>query len=82
MQNIRFICAQPANSYYTWQVEVVINNFIKNGVNPNQIDILCAINNDNVPEDWKVVWRHESTKSIRNKDKVQEATVEVVMTPA
>lgn len=36
----------------------------------------------NVPEDWKVVWRHESTKSIRNKDKVQEATVEVVMTPA
>ena len=35
----------------------------------------------NVPEDWKVVWRHESTKSIRNKDKVQEATVEVVMTP-
>jgi DNA adenine methylase len=36
----------------------------------------------NVPEDWKVVWRHESTKSIRNKDKVQEATVEVVMTPS
>jgi len=35
----------------------------------------------NVPEDWKVVWRHESTKSIRNKAKLQEATVEVVMTP-
>lgn len=36
----------------------------------------------NVPEDWKVVWRHKSNKSIRNKEGVQEATVEVVMTPA
>ena len=35
----------------------------------------------NVPEGWGVVWRHESTKSIRNKDKVQEKTVEVLMTP-
>lgn len=35
----------------------------------------------NVPEDWEVVWRHESTKSIRNKEGVQEATVEIVMTP-
>ena len=61
MQNIRFICAQPANSYYTWQVEVVINNFIKNGVNPNQIDILCAINNDNVPEDWRKLQAHYNT---------------------
>ena len=58
MENIRFICAQPANSYYTWQVEIVINNFIKHGVNPNQIDILCAINNDNVPEDWRKLQNH------------------------
>lgn len=35
----------------------------------------------NVPEGWGVLWRHESTKSIRNKDKVQEKTVEVLMTP-
>ena len=61
MQNIRFICAQPANSYYTWQVEVVINNFIKHGVNPNQIDILCCINNDNVPDDWKKLQSHYNT---------------------
>ena len=61
MENIRFICAQPANSYYTWQVEIVINNFIKHGVNPNQIDILCAINNDNVPEDWRKLQNHYNT---------------------
>ena len=35
----------------------------------------------NVPEGWEVIWRYESTKSIRNKDKVQEKTVEVLMTP-
>ena len=35
----------------------------------------------NVPEGWVVVWRHESKKSIRNRDKVQEKTVEVLMTP-
>lgn len=50
---MRYICAQPANDYYTWQVEVLINNFIKHGVNPNNIDILCAIENDMVPEVWK-----------------------------
>lgn len=61
MQNIRFICAQPANSYYTWQVEVLINNFIKHGVNPNKIDILCAINNDIVPDDWKKLQNHYNT---------------------
>ena len=46
--DIRFICAQPANSYYTWQVEVLINNFIKHGINPNQIDINYLIQNLNV----------------------------------
>ena len=56
--DIRFICAQPANDYYRWQVEVMINNFIKHGVNPNKIDILCAINNDSIPEDWKKLQSH------------------------
>ena len=35
----------------------------------------------NVPEGWVVVWRHESRKSIRNKEGEQESTVEVLMTP-
>jgi hypothetical protein len=61
MQQTRFICAQPANSYYTWQVEVLINNFIKHGVNPNQIDILGAINNGHVPDDWKKLQSHYNT---------------------
>jgi hypothetical protein len=53
MKNLRYICAQPRLIYYAWQVEVMINNFIKHGINPNNIDILVAWNpNDdtNTPE--------------------------------
>ena len=53
MKQIRYVCAQPAIDYYTWQVEVMINNFIKNGINPNHIDIVCSIKNNHIPENWK-----------------------------
>jgi hypothetical protein len=49
---IRFICAQPASTYYAWQVEVMINNFIGMGINPNHIDIVCWKQNGVVPEEW------------------------------
>lgn len=39
---MKFICVQPAIDYYTWQVEVMINNFIKNGINPNDIEIVSS----------------------------------------
>lgn len=35
----------------------------------------------NLPDGWKVVWRHESKKDIRDRDGVQQPTVEIVMTP-
>ena len=44
MKNLRYICVQPRLLYYAWQVEVMINNFIKHGINPNNIDILVATN--------------------------------------
>jgi len=44
MKNLRYICVQPRLLYYAWQVEVMINNFIKQGINPNNIDILVACN--------------------------------------
>jgi len=58
---IRYICAQPATQYYTWQVEVMINNFKKHGVNPNMIDILCGIENNNIPADWIKLQQHYNT---------------------
>lgn len=52
MRNLRFISAQPASDYYAWQVEVMINNFIDMGINPNNIDIVCWKINGIIPENW------------------------------
>lgn len=57
---MKFICAQPAIDYYTWQVEVMINNFIKNGVNPNDIEIVCS-HHGSVPDKWKKLAEHYNT---------------------
>lgn len=51
MKQLRFVCAQPAIMYYAWQVEVMLNNFMEMGVNPNFIDVVCQIN-DTVPAEW------------------------------
>ena len=53
MKNLRYVCVQPAIDYYTWQVEVMLNNFIKNGINPNNMDIVCSYTGDTVPEKWR-----------------------------
>lgn len=37
-----FISAQPDVPYFHWQVEVMINNFMKVGINPNWIEVLFA----------------------------------------
>lgn len=58
MQNIRFVCAQPCKDYYTWQVEVMINNFIQMGVHPNQIDVVCSTQNGVIPEKWTKLASH------------------------
>ena len=50
--NLRFICAQPTSLYYAWQVEVLINNFIDMGINPNNIDIVCWKVNNVIPIEW------------------------------
>ena len=48
---MKFICAQPAIDYYTWQVEVMLNNFIRNGINPEDVHIVCAHYGE-VSEKW------------------------------
>lgn len=53
MKNLRYICVQPRILYYAWQVEVMINNFIKHGINPNNIDILIAWNPNDKTSDPK-----------------------------
>lgn len=58
MKTLRYICAQPAIDYYTWQVEVLINNFISHGVPGNHIDILCAVDNGHIPVPWQKLQNH------------------------
>ena len=55
MKNLRYICVQPRLLYYAWQVEVMINNFIKHGINPNNIDILVAWNPNDGTNTPKVI---------------------------
>lgn len=57
---MKFLCAQPANTYYEWQVEVVINNFTKHGVNDEDIVILGSIQNGIIPDNWKKLQNHYS----------------------
>ena len=35
----------------------------------------------NLPDGWKVIWQYESKKDIRDKDGLQQLTIEIVMTP-
>ena len=51
--NLRFVCAQPAIKYYSWQVEVLLSNFIEMGINLNQVDIVCWKQNGEIPEEWQ-----------------------------
>lgn len=52
MRKIRYVCAQPATDYYKWQVEILINNFVSLGINPNDMDIVCWKVNGVIPNDW------------------------------
>ena len=51
-RELRFISAQPANLYYAWQVEVMLNNFRDMGVNLNNVDIVCYKENGVIPTEW------------------------------
>lgn len=69
MKNLRYVSVQPRILYYAWQVEVMINNFIKHGINPNNIDILVAWNpNDdtskikNVEAWYKLALRYSAVR--------------------
>lgn len=50
---IRYICAQPAEKLFLWQVEVMIVNFMEMGINPNHIDIVCSSQGGERPRDWQ-----------------------------
>ena len=64
---MRYICAQPSILYYAWQVEVLLNNFIKIGINLNEVDIVCSIETD-IPNEWKLLSENYSARFFFYKD--------------
>lgn len=52
---MKYICCQPANEYYLWQVETIINNFTKNGINKNDIQILLSFDNNGISDKWNKI---------------------------
>lgn len=43
---MKYICAQPRTLYYAWQVEIMIDNFLRSGINGNDIEVLVSITDD------------------------------------
>jgi hypothetical protein len=41
-----YISAQPDTPYFHWQIEVMIHNFMKVGINPNWIEVLFAYDSE------------------------------------
>lgn len=48
---MKYICAQPANTYYAWQVEVMLYNFKRRGIALSDVHIVCAIDEE-IPQEW------------------------------
>lgn len=44
MKPVKYICAQPDELYFAWQVEVMLDNFLSVGINPSDIHIVVGIN--------------------------------------
>lgn len=54
MQELYYVCAQPASFYYSWQVDTMLHSFKKYGqVDLTKVHIVCAIlKHGNMPDAW------------------------------
>jgi len=43
---LQYICVQPYNVYYSWQVDIMLNNFIENGIEESYIHILLSYDSE------------------------------------
>lgn len=45
-KKLQYICVQPYTIYYSWQVDVMLNNFIENGIDESDIHILLSYDSE------------------------------------
>ena len=57
IMKLTYICAQPANLYFAWQVEVLLNNFIEVDIDLNNVHIVCSIKNE-IPNEWVLLQKN------------------------
>lgn len=43
---LQYLCVQPYTVYYSWQVDVMLNNFIKMGINQSDIHIILSYDSE------------------------------------
>jgi hypothetical protein len=55
-----YLSCQPAIPRFTWEVEVYINDFIRFGVSPKQIHVVCGLDSswEETPSDWIKLQNH------------------------
>jgi hypothetical protein len=46
LNNMKYVCAQPATQYYGWQIDTMLYSFRTVGVNLEDVHIVCAIHNE------------------------------------
>ena len=53
MKDVLYVCAQPANHYYAWQVDAMLLSFKENGGMPlKNVHIVCALLSPAEPHPW------------------------------
>lgn len=67
MKELIFVCAQPANLYYAWQVEVLLHNFKKIGIPLSNVHIVCSVDNE-IPDYWETLSASTDAKFFFYKD--------------
>ena len=75
MNNLKYVCVQPRSKYYTWQIEVMINTMIKNGISGNDIEVILVYNpkdstsDQDVIEMWhKIICRYNYVRFFQYED--------------
>jgi hypothetical protein len=71
-RKIVFMSVQPDVPYFHWQVEVMLHNFIKVGINANWIDVIWAYDNEPSPELKALAERYNNVRFFFYKKRITD----------
>lgn len=66
---MKYICAQPANRYFAWQIDVMLHSFMTCGVKPHEIDVISS-NDQGIDEHFtKLLQKYPGVNFVYYEDK-------------